>query len=119
MTGVKTKRQEQSRSKPSGKRSKMGMLSVIMTMPINPAAAADLLRLVRWPDGVVRPHCKKSLNIKKRGMYKTCLQRYYCKDCKKSFNDKTGTILHYKHIGQVSGCCLFGDFLRVRLMVCP
>ncbi|MCE2507936.1 MAG: IS1 family transposase [Nitrosopumilaceae archaeon] len=26
------------------------------------------------------------------------LQRYTCKDCKKTFNDKAGTVLHYQHI---------------------
>ncbi|MXX20579.1 MAG: IS1595 family transposase [Cenarchaeum sp. SB0661_bin_35] len=77
----------------------MGPQSCIMAIFVNPVAAANLLMLVRWPDGVVCPHCKESSNIKKRGRYMTCLQRYYCKDCKRSFNDKTGTILHYKHVG--------------------
>ena len=77
----------------------MGPLSVIMSIFTKPVATANLFRMVRWPDGVFCPYCKKSDNITKRGKYKTYLQRYRCKKCKKSFNDKTGTILHYKHVG--------------------
>lgn len=31
-------------------------------------------------------------------MYKQNIRRYICKDCNKTFNDKTGTVLHYKQI---------------------
>ena len=99
MVDVKAKKQEQCEPKPSEKHSKMGPLLVLMAIFTNPAATANILRLVRWPDGVFCPYCNKPHNIKRRGKYRTYLQRYYCKKCKKSFNDKTGTILHYKHVG--------------------
>ena len=72
----------------------MGPLLVLMSIFANPAASAEVLRPVRWPDGVVCPICGESQYVKKRGKYQGHLQRYHCKKCKKSFNDKTGTILH-------------------------
>ena len=40
-----------------------------------------------------------STNIKRYGRYNKVFQRYYCKDRNRTFNDKTNTIFHYKHIG--------------------
>ena len=37
-----------------------------------------------------------SQNIKKNGCYRS-YQKFYCKCCKKNFNDKTDTIFHYSH----------------------
>ena len=61
-----------------------------------PDAAAELFRAVRWINGLACPTCGKR-NITKYCKY-GYLQRYECKDCKKTFNDKTGTILHYKQV---------------------
>jgi transposase-like protein len=44
---------------------------------------------------VVCPYCR-SRNVKKDGHYRS-YQKYFCKQCKKWFNDKTGTIFHYSH----------------------
>ena len=55
-----------------------------------------LLRRVRWPDGVTCPICGS------RGVIRWCryrgYQRYMCKVCGKTFNDKTGTIFHYSRL---------------------
>jgi transposase-like protein len=56
----------------------------------------SLLRKIRWNDDcVICPRCH-SYNIKKEGQYRS-YQKYFCKQCKRWFNDKTGTIFHYSH----------------------
>jgi transposase-like protein len=53
-----------------------------------------LLRNVRWGKGRVEcPRCN-SYNIKKDGQYLS-YQKYLCKQCKRWFNDKTGTVFHF------------------------
>ena len=39
-----------------------------------------------------------SISIKKNGKDSNGNQRYYCHDCHRSFNDKTGTFLHWSHM---------------------
>jgi transposase-like protein len=57
----------------------------------------SLLRNVRWDKGRVEcPRCN-SYNIKKDGQYRS-YQKYLCKQCKRWFNDKTGTVFHYSHM---------------------
>ncbi len=55
----------------------------------------SLLRKARWKDHVLCPHCNSN-NVKKDGLYRL-YQKYFCKHCKRSFNDKTGTVFHYSH----------------------
>jgi len=54
------------------------------------SVAADLLAQVRWRDGVTCPRCRSDRTVK-NGSYRE-FQRYLCKDCDRTFNDKTGTI---------------------------
>jgi len=51
--------------------------------------AANLLAQVRWCDGVYCPRCRTESRIR-YGSYRE-FQRYLCKDCDRTFNDKTGT----------------------------
>jgi len=44
----------------------------------------------RWRDGVDCPRCRSDRTIR-HGSYRE-FQRYFCKDCARTFNDKTGTI---------------------------
>ena len=90
----------------------MEPLLVLMSVFTNPVASAEVLRLVRWPDGAFCPTCGKSQYVKKRGKYQGHLQRYHCKKCKKSFNDKTGTILYNKHIGLGQWLMFIRGFFR-------
>ena len=53
------------------------------------ASAADLLEQVRWRDGLQCPRCRSS-SVIKYGSYRA-FQRYLCKDCDRTFNDKTRT----------------------------
>ncbi|MDR4491165.1 MAG: hypothetical protein R2685_09735 [Candidatus Nitrosocosmicus sp.] len=55
-----------------------------------------MLRKVRGIDDcVICPRCN-SRDIKKDGECRS-YQKYLCKQCKRWFNDKTGTIFHYSH----------------------
>ncbi|ELY87165.1 IS1595 family transposase [Natrialba taiwanensis] len=58
--------------------------------------AADLLQQVRWRDGVECPRCRSDRTVK-NGSYGH-FQRYLCKDCDCTFNDKTGTIFAHSKI---------------------
>jgi transposase-like protein len=55
----------------------------------------SLLRKIRWDDYVIYPRCQSN-NIKKDGLYRS-YQKYFCKQCERGFNDKTGTLFHYSH----------------------
>ncbi len=57
---------------------------------------AALLRGARWPNGVVCPLCG-SRRVIKWCRYRGC-QRYVCKFCGRTFNDKTGTTFHYSRL---------------------
>ena len=56
---------------------------------------SSLLRKVQWNSCVICPRCE-SYNIKKDGHYRS-YQKYFCKQCERWFNDKTGTVFHYSH----------------------
>ena len=58
--------------------------------------AADLLEQVRWRDGVECPRCRSDLTVK-NGSYGP-FQRHLCKNCDRTFNDKTGTIFAHLRI---------------------
>ncbi|MDN5846057.1 MAG: hypothetical protein L0H53_07260 [Candidatus Nitrosocosmicus sp.] len=46
-------------------------------------------------DNIICPRCQ-SYRIKKDCQYHS-YQKYFCKQCKRWFNDKTGTVFHYSH----------------------
>lgn len=79
-----------------------GPLLSLLALFANAAAAAELFQTVRWAGGLACPRCTAD-GSKGRNVTKYCryghLQRYICKDCNKTFNDKTGTALHYRRIG--------------------
>jgi len=58
--------------------------------------AADLLEQVRWRDGVECPRCRSDRTVK-NGSYGP-FQRYLCKNCDRTFNDKTGTIFAHSKV---------------------
>jgi len=58
--------------------------------------AADLLQQVRWRDGVKCPRCRSDRTVR-NGSY-GAFQRYLCKDCDRTFNDKTGTIFAHSKV---------------------
>jgi transposase-like protein len=58
--------------------------------------AANLLAQVRWRDGVYCPRCRAE-SVIRYGSYRV-FQRYRCKNCDRTFNDKTGTIFEHSTI---------------------
>ena len=61
------------------------------------AATAELFRTVRWAGGLFCPHCGGT-DIVRHCRYQGHVRRYTCKDCSRTFNDKTGMILHHRHV---------------------
>ena len=61
---------------------------------IDDAKCYEVVREIRWPDGVKCPHCG-SVDINKRGFRERHphRQRYLCKSCYYPFDDLSGTIL--------------------------
>ena len=73
------------------------MLVNIKTL-IDDAQCYNTVRELRWPEGRRCPFCD-SKRVIKRGFDEKALarQRYECKDCKKRFDDLTGTIFAGRH----------------------
>ena len=60
------------------------------------AAAERWFTEIRWPDGPHCPHCG-SVNIQDRTTHKT--MPYRCRDCRKWFSVKTGTVMQSSKLG--------------------
>ena len=63
---------------------------------VSESAAADLLEQVRWRNGVECPRCRSDRTVR-NGSYRV-YQRYLCKNCGRTFNDKTGTIFAHSKL---------------------
>ena len=87
-----------------------GPLLCLVALFCDPWATAELFRTVDRAHGVFCPHCKNSQVIK-RGRYRRHLRRHPCKDCGRTFNDKTDTIMHYRHIWMVNWMLAVWAFL--------
>ncbi|WP_136601150.1 IS1595 family transposase [Salinigranum halophilum] len=74
------------------------------------SVAADLLQQVRWRDGVTCPRCRSDLTVR-NGSYGHS-QRYLCKDCDRTFNDKTGTIFAHSKVALRKWLFSIYTFLR-------
>lgn len=69
----------------------------ILNFIIGWAEWVTLIKTYRWQNGLSCPSCG-SEQVIKWCKYRDVWQRYYCKGCGKTFNDKTGTIFHYSHL---------------------
>jgi len=60
---------------------------------IDDAKCYEMVRDLRWPNGIGCPHCE-SLQVVKNGhdTFEVCRQRYICRDCDRSFDDLTNTV---------------------------
>jgi transposase-like protein len=65
---------------------------------VDDAKCFEVVRHLRWPDGVVCPTCG-SAQVSKRGhpTHQTERQRYACQACRHQFDDLTGTIFEGHH----------------------
>ena len=65
---------------------------------IDDAKCFQTVRDMRWPDGVICPHCLAETVIKDgRDDTQSNRQRYLCHGCQKRFDDLTGTIFAGHH----------------------
>jgi transposase-like protein len=71
---------------------------IALTMLLDAAKCYDVLRGLRWPEGVMCPHCE-SPSVTKQGHDTTqpARQKYRCGDCERHFDDLTGTIFAGRH----------------------
>jgi len=79
------------------KQKESGPLLLLLALFADMAATAELFRTVRWANGLFCPRCG-GVDIVRYCRYQGHIRRYTCKGCRRTFNDKTGTILHYRHI---------------------
>ncbi len=83
--------------KAPGKHYREGISLVdVMRMFPDDAAAECWFTEVRWPDGLHCPHCG-STNVQDGTKHKT--MPYRCRDCRKWFSVKTGTVMHSSKLG--------------------
>ena len=83
--------------KAPGKHYREGMSLVeVMRMFPDDAAAERWFTKVRWPDGAYCPHCG-SVNVQDGTAHKT--MPYRCRDCRKWFSVKTGTVMQSSKLG--------------------
>src|SRR5205085_4863060 len=65
----------------------------------SPEVAAQYLERLRWPDGVVCPHCGESEREPFRLKVKSSKRRLWkCRVCRKQFSVTKGTIFEDSHI---------------------
>jgi transposase-like protein len=66
---------------------------------INDAKCFEVVRSLRWPEGVLCSHCGNEHVIKfGRDETQEHRQRYRCKSCGRCFDDLTGTIFEGHHL---------------------
>jgi len=82
---------------------------------VSEVSAADLLEQVRWREGLYCPRCQSETVIK-YGSY-GAFQRYLCKDCDRTFNDKTGTIFAHAKIALTQWFFAIYAFLRFNVSI--
>ena len=73
----------------------MSLVEIIRVFP-DDAAAERWFTKVRWPDGAHCPHCG-SVNVQDGTKHKT--MPYRCRDCRKWFSVKTGTVMQSSKLG--------------------
>lgn len=74
------------------------MLNIQIKNLLDDKKCYEVVRELRWSEGVTCPTCK-SKNIKKRGFHshQAFRQRYTCCDCKAQFDDLSDTIFEGHH----------------------
>ncbi len=94
---MKEIKKQRTGKKAPGKSFRTGLSLVeVMKMFPDDATAEKWFVGNRWPDGVHCPKCG-SVNIQERKTRKP--QPYRCRDCRKDFSVKTGTLMHNSPLG--------------------
>ena len=76
------------------------MTTVDLTNPIftDPDAARAHFEAIRWPDGPYCPYCGQFASVKVLGGRSMGRGWYHCKDCRRKFTARVGTIYERSHI---------------------
>jgi transposase-like protein len=86
-----------------------------LTTLLDEAKCYEVIRQLRWPDGVVCLHCRGTAVVRNgHDDRERSRQRYLCKTCKHRFDDLTGTVLAGHH-QPVSTWILGSYFMGVTL----
>ena len=65
---------------------------------IDDAKCYEMVRELRWPQGVCCPHCESDHVVKNgHDTSEVCRQRYCCRDCDRCFDDLTNTVFAGHH----------------------
>jgi transposase-like protein len=74
------------------------MLNIQLSHLIDDEKCFEVVRQLRWPDGVRCPNCNGE-KINKRGLHthQPHRQRYECQSCKHQFDDLSGTVFEGHH----------------------
>jgi len=73
-------------------------MTISIRLLIDDSKCYEMVRELRWPDGVVCPHCGEQ-DVLKNGHDTTepCRQKYRCSKCQRYFDDLTGTAFSGHH----------------------
>jgi transposase-like protein len=76
------------------------MTPVELSSPVysNEEAARLHLEAIRWPDGVICPHCGSTENARPVAGKSMGAGWYYCEDCQDKFTVRTGTVYERSHV---------------------
>ncbi len=76
------------------------MTPVELSNPVysNEEAARKHLEAIRWPDGVICPHCGSTDGARELGGESMGPGWYYCEDCQDKFTVRTGTVYERSHV---------------------
>src|SRR4051794_12631029 len=86
-----------------------------LTTLLDEAKCYEVIRQLRWPDGVVCLHCRGTAVVRNgHDDRERSRQRYWCKTCQYRFDDLTGTVLAGHH-QPVSTWILGSYFMGVNL----
>jgi transposase len=89
-----------------------------LTNLLDEAKCYEVIRQLRWPEGVVCPQCRgKGVVRNGHDDRERSRQRYLCRTCKHRFDDLTGTVLAGHH-QPVSTWVLCSYFMGVNLSNC-
>ena len=80
-------------TKPKTKVAKTISIFKLMEMFPTEQSAIDYVTKILWPDGAVCPYCKsREVSVRKQKNY------YNCRDCRRDFTIRVGTIFHRSHL---------------------
>lgn len=76
------------------------MTPVELSNPVysNEELARKHLEAIRWPDGVICPHCGSTEGARELGGDSMGPGWYYCEDCQDKFTVRTGTVYERSHV---------------------